>query len=675
MFIPFQSARRRIGFLVCAVASTLVHARTVATEDFGAEYFIGSQPSSAYDMVQLLPAFRLQEGNTDLRGYSGTAGNVLIDGQHLANKGESVETLLKRIPASSVERIELIRSSAAGVDMQGFAVLANVVRRTENLLTGRVEVDYADFEHGFSAPRLGGVANLQTGDKVIDLQAAHYREIDDEHGYGFRNRYAEDGTPLRLSDYAQPEGTTYSEASGSPLQPLSGGTMRAAARAQDARMFADIESDIYFPASEHVVGAERERTRTLEGEFGYERLLAGGNQVDLLAIHRAERLRATESSTDSAGSELDSNDSDATETIVRGVYHRKGGRVSIDVGAEATLNTLDSHVALTEDGASVPLPAADVRVEERRLEMFITGSWKIASVLDAEAGIRFEKSQLLQSGDSELEKTLVYPKPRALLTYEVSPATRFRVLVEREVGQLDFDDFVSDPSVSSETITAGNKDLEPESLWRFELAWEYQFGKGSVVLTAREERISDVVDSVPVIAPEGIFDAVGNIGSGRREELQLDFNLPLDGAGLRGMTLKGSALLRDSQVVDPLTSERRPISEDLPAEAAVDLTQDLTKLRLRWGVGYALHEVETSYKVDEVERDRLDDRIGAFVEYKPDSRWTVRLYGYNLTNSPATRTRETYDGLRGASDIDYVERRELRSGRYYGINIQRTFGE
>ena len=113
-----------------------------------------------------------------------------------------------------------------------------------------------------------------------------------------------------------------------------------------------------------------------------------------------------------------------------------------------------------------------------------------------------------------------------------------------------------------------------------------------MVLTAREERISDVVDSVPVIAPEGIFDAVGNIGSGRREELQLDFNLPLDGAGLRGMTLKGSALLRDSQVVEPLTSERRPISEDLPAEAAVDLTQDLTELRLRWGVGYALHEVK-----------------------------------------------------------------------------------
>jgi len=45
------------------------------------------------------------------------------------------------------------------------------------------------------------------------------------------------------------------------------------------------------------------------------------------------------------------------------------------------------------------------------------------------------------------------------------------------------------------------------------------------------------------------------------------------------------------------------------------------------------------------------------------------------TNSPATRTRHVYDGLRGESDIDYVEQRELRSGRYFGFNFQRTFGE
>ena len=42
----------------------------------------------------------------------------------------TVDDVLARIPASTVERIELIRGGA-GVDMAGHAVLANVVRRTD----------------------------------------------------------------------------------------------------------------------------------------------------------------------------------------------------------------------------------------------------------------------------------------------------------------------------------------------------------------------------------------------------------------------------------------------------------------------------------------------------------------------------------------------------------------
>lgn len=36
--------------------------------------------------------------------------------------------------------------------------------------------------------------------------------------------------------------------------------------------------------------------------------------------------------------------------------------------------------------------------------------------------------------------------------------------------------------------------------------------------------------------------SVGSIGSGCRRELQLDANLPLDGAGLPGVTVKGPGL-------------------------------------------------------------------------------------------------------------------------------------
>jgi outer membrane receptor protein involved in Fe transport len=331
-------------------------------------------------------------------------------------------------------------------------------------------------------------------------------------------------------------------------------------------------------------------------------------------------------------------------------------------------------VALTGNGVDVPLPAADVRVKEKRAELFATATWNPAPALSVETGVRFETSRLTQSGDSALVKSLSYWKPRLLATWAASPRDRLHLLVEREVGQLDFADFVSEPSLTSGTITAGNRDLEPDSLWRAELAWEHHVGAGSIVLTGRHEWVRDVVDRIPVVSPEGVFDSVGNIGGGTRDEIQLDANLPLDGIGLPGVTINGSGLVRRSRVTDPQTGVTRRISEDLPIEATASLTHDLPALHLRWGVNYAFRTVETEFKIGEVQRDRLSDRVDAFIEYKPDTRWTIRLFGKNLTNSPAVRTREIYAGLRGGSALDYREERVLRSGRYFGINVQRTFG-
>ena len=674
-----------IGFASIALASVLiVHATAAAaqsdaTDDgtgYDAEFFSRSQPASAFDMVELVPGFRLQEGNTDLRGYSGAAGNVLFDGQRPASKEDTLETLLKRIPARAVERIELIRSSAAGVDMQGFAVLANVIRKrgSGSQLTGRLELGYADFQHDFSEPRSAGEVQLQEAERIIDLQAARYREMDDKRGFGTRNRYSPDGTPLRFDDYAQPEGTTYTETSGSYRQPLADGSLRASGLFKDSRMFADIKDDIFYPADDLILGTERKHTRATEGELRYARPVAESSGIELIVIRRDTQIRTTETSTTSTSSEEYRGLSDAAETIGRAVFRRRGSLLSVEAGAEGTSNTLDSHIALTEDAVAVILPAADMRVEEQRSEIFATGTWQLAAPFTAETGLRFESSRLKQSGDSALTRSLSYLKPRLLVTYAPSPGDVVRLLAQREVGQLDFMDFVSGASLTAGTISAGNQYLEPESLWRVELAWEHRVGAGSIVLTARQERLSDVVDRVALVSPEGIFDSAGNIGSGRRDEVQLDLNLPLDNVGLRGVTVKSSSLLRHSRVDDRLTGERRRISRDLPTEATAELTHDLPAFRLRWGVTYAYRTIETNFMIDEVEREEVADRIDAFLEYKADSRSTLRLFANNLTDSPVTSRREIYPGLRGASAIDYVEPRVVRSGRCFGLNLQRAFG-
>ena len=140
------------------------------------------------------------------------------------------------------------------------------------------------------------------------------------------------------------------------------------------------------------------------------------------------------------------------------------------------------------------------------------------------------------------------------------------------------------------------------------------------------------------------------------------------------MTIKGSGLFRRSRVPDPQTGVKRRISDDAPVEASASFTHDLPNLHLRWGVNYAFRKVETEFKIGEVQRNRLSDRVDVFIEYKSDTRWTFRLFGKNLTDSPAVRSRLIYTGLRGSSGLDYREERVLRSGRYFGINVQRTFG-
>ncbi len=56
------------------------------------------------------------------------------------------------------------------------------------------------------------------GDKVLDLAGAIYTEIDDEHGFGLRNRYDRNGVPTRIATYGQPEGNDVKELSGTYQQ-------------------------------------------------------------------------------------------------------------------------------------------------------------------------------------------------------------------------------------------------------------------------------------------------------------------------------------------------------------------------------------------------------------------------------------------------------------------------
>ena len=161
---------RTLPLLLCALplqlsATTL---ETGGTRVFPLSWFEAAQPRTALDLVTRLPGFALDDGDDGVRGYAGSAGNVLIDGKRPVSKYGQLANALKRIPADAVEQVELIRGSAPGIDMQGQPVVANVIRRADASTSIRALVAARLYGEGELRPeaRLEGLRS--TPDYVLE---------------------------------------------------------------------------------------------------------------------------------------------------------------------------------------------------------------------------------------------------------------------------------------------------------------------------------------------------------------------------------------------------------------------------------------------------------------------------------------------------------------------------
>ena len=169
------------------------------------EFFASFQPVNAMEMILRVPGFTF-DGGDDVRGFAGAAGNVLIDGQRPAAKTDSLESILRRLPASQIERLELIRGSAPGIDMQGKTVLVNVVRKNGGGFRGLISVaaNYV-VDDGRTPPaiRVEGSGGSDGRSWEASLLAARF--IDDGAGDGPRLRISPTGQPL-IRSFVESEG-------------------------------------------------------------------------------------------------------------------------------------------------------------------------------------------------------------------------------------------------------------------------------------------------------------------------------------------------------------------------------------------------------------------------------------------------------------------------------------
>ena len=644
---------------------------------YEASWFGQFAPRTALDMVNQTPGFSpdLRAGNR--RGLSGSAGNVLIDGERPSAKSQTLQDILQRIPAKQVARIEILRGAEIAGDPSGAAVLANVVR-THSAGVGAWS---AGFEH---APRQQPAPNgsLSWSDRIGPTDYAVGVSSNSFHRDlpGRRRVLDALGNVTMLRVDASPREYFQHAVNAELVQAGFGGRLAFTGQASYSRY--DEDSTLLTASSagdrlEDQFTPYSGATRTNESGLNFERSV-GAWDMTLAALVTRSESESDVSSThrdnsfvvDSASAQSVARD--GGESVGRVTAARNFASFRLEVGMEGALNTLAVRTALSRDlgtGWSViHVPNANLQIREGRHEAFAGYTWTSQSPWSMEARITAEMSRLDFAGDVNRSTDLVYWKPLLRASRLFGDRNQVQLRMFRDVGQLDFSDFVSAPSLADDVVNGGNPALRPETSWRAEFVADLRIGADTALgIKGFHYWLDDAVDLVPTGAPGMQIDAPANIGEGTVTGVDLTYSAPL-AAIVPGGVIGFVATLQESAISDPITGELRTISDFQTAQLKAEFRQDVAARRFAWGINYSRSSPTQRFRRAEIETYRNSPSLDLFFESTAIEAVKVRLSASSVLAAPELRERTFFSPDR-AGEIASTESGERRPGRWWTLSL------
>ncbi len=634
-------------------------------------FFAQYNPRTALDMVRQAPGFSL-DGGDDRRGFSGAVGNLLIDGLRPTSKSQSLDGILSRIPASQVVRIEVLRGAEVAGDASGQAVLLNVVRTS----TAGSGVWEAGFEYSrareVAAPRGELSYSGRNGQFEYGIGASVFSQYRSLPGW----RVITDGAGALIETVDTPSPRDFREAAinANMAFPLLGGRLSATGQVDANRFQVDDDFLTFDPLGVNTRNLFRDfhdQNRGLEIGVNYDRDF-GPWSMALVGLVNRSRYESDElaATTNGAGAivlvQTQDVQNESGETILRGALSRNLGRHRIEIGAEGAFNSLDSQLQFTQDSgggpAIIPISNSNVLVEEERAEMFGVHTWRPDDNWTLETRLAWETSTLNFTGDTNQSVELSFWKPSVQLTRSFAGSNQLRLRVYRDVGQLDFGDFTSAAAIADSIIAGGNPDLAPQTSWRGELGADLRFPGGAALgLTLTQHQITDVADVVKITPTMGSpYDAPGNIGDGDATSFEVNFSTPLTPIIPGGrLTIEGS--LWDTEVTDPVTNQPRIISYRPESLIEINFRQDLSALRMAWGVSYFKEGENQAYRFNEIDTSEEGPWVDVFVETTAlPNNMKLRATAANVSQGTIHRDRRFFTGDRNGPLV----RRDLRERQF-----------
>lgn len=676
---------------------------------FPAAFFAPYNPVTAADMVNRVPGFELRDGD-DRRGFGATAGNLLINGERPSSKTLSGE-LLKRIPASSVVRIELLSGSDAAVDVRGQAQIVNVIvsqaTRRDASTTYTVGFRHIEYSNrvGWIAQASRSIPLSPNATLAIDLQLPNLL------GRGEVSERLVSGSAATLTgsrfQLQKPQNIGATGAANLRWRLGPRDSLNLSFQAAPTWNTLDIvQAEVSATnAPRQLLLGRTDFDRNFTAELGgdWEHLFPGGvsaKLVTLISNTSVDQHDTFEIQTFPASFLTRTQDRSTRggERIVRGRLKWTASKAhTFEIGGEGAFNYRDTTLDITSQSRGGPvlkvsLAVSDARVEETRGEVFATDIWTLTPQLTVESGINVEASRITQTGDQRKERSFRFVKPRVTGSYTVDPKTSLRFSLQRDVAQLDFAEFSSAIDFVNTSTIQGNPGLAPEKAWKARVEWERRFAaRTALTVAAFADRVQDVHDLVDL----GGFDAYGNIGNGSRLGVELRGAMPLAAIGLPNAELRFNGLYQRTRVTDPVTGERRAFSVPLERQGTasgapvlnagnkrwayvLNFRQNLPELSSSWGAAVVQWSGREEYRRAELyEYERSKPRLDLFFETTALKPVTIRFLANNVLGPSEDRTRTFYQGSRASGVVQRAEVRLFRGGpegsRSLGMQVSGRF--
>ena len=654
------------------------------TQSFGPEYFAQFAPQTAADMVARLPGFEIRGNEGGARGFGEASLNILINGRRPSSKSSGANQILERIPANNVTRIEIV--DGASLDIPGLSGQVANIFATTGELSGSWE--YAlRFEEG-SQPQLGdGKINFsgKRGNVEIvggvDFGQFLFTEDGEETFFDGAGEVLQDRVEKTGFNTQRPRANlnlTLERDNGHIANLNLSGT-RQNTNTSIFETFEDQTDPVFSGASEAANGSDRD-SYEISGDYSLSAPLLGrGGQLKFIALHRGVNFDFTSRFLFDDGDPGQSvsvflREDEEREFIGRAEYSWQTGETSDwTASIEGALNTLDSVTELTDGG--VTEPEEFVEVEETRIQGNLSRSWALSDKTNFQASIGAEYSEI--DVPTSTQDVLSFFRPKGLLSasHKLDDNWTVRGQIERTVGQLDFDTFVSSVGLTEGTATQGNDQIFPDQSWEAELELEKQNPTGlSGRATLFYNIIEDPIEQIPFVAADGTLDqGPGNLDT-NAEVYGVTANLTwvLDEV-LSGLRLTAEGTLQNNSIEDVVTLDDRNISREDLWEYSLEGRWDIQ------GTSFAIEtEVEQGRFADIFRIDERTDNIFRRPEFEVSvihkdffgMQWTVTLQ--NILDFELRRERFIFDETRNG-DLIQRELTRRQRGRRLSLEITDTF--